>query len=78
MEKIILLHTFLKISFGQYKEYLIFQISFSKFSNVLHAFTCASTGNLLVFVYELGFSDAKLSLKDVSCLQFVVLKILHF
>ena len=49
MEKIILLHTFLKISFSQYKEYLIFQISFSKFSNVLHAFTCASTGNLFSF-----------------------------
>ena len=49
MEKIILLYTFLKISFSQYKEYLIFQISFSKFSNVLHAFTCASTGNLFSF-----------------------------
>ena len=40
IELIILLHTFLVISFAQYKEYIICQISFSKFLDVLPAFTC--------------------------------------
>ena len=39
---IILLYTFLVISFSQYKEYMIFLISFNMFSDVLSAFTCAS------------------------------------
>ena len=47
IEFIILLYTFLVISFAWYKEYIICLISFSKFSDVLPAFTCASAiGNL--------------------------------
>ena len=47
IEFIILLYTFLVISFARYKEYMICLISFSKFSDVLPAFTCASAiGNL--------------------------------
>ena len=43
----ILLYTFLVICFAGYKEYIICLISFSKFSDVLPAFTCARTiGNL--------------------------------
>ena len=38
---IILLYSFLGISFGQYKEYIISPILYSKFSDVLLAFTCA-------------------------------------
>ena len=42
-----LLYTFLVIYFAQYEEYIICQISFSKFPDVLPAFTCASAiGNL--------------------------------
>ena len=41
-EFIILLYTFLVTSFAQYKEYMIYLIGFSKFSEVLPAFTCAS------------------------------------
>ena len=40
IEFIILLYSFLVISFVQYKEYMIWQISFSKFSDVLTALTC--------------------------------------
>ena len=40
---IMLLHTFLVISFAQYKEYIICLILFSKFPNVLPAFTSART-----------------------------------
>ena len=36
-----LLYTFLVISFARYKEYIICQISFSKFSDVLLAITYA-------------------------------------
>ena len=39
-EFIILLYTFLAISFSLYKEYIIYLVSFSKFSDVLPAFTC--------------------------------------
>ena len=47
IEFIILLYTFLVISFARYKEYMIWRISFSKFSDVLPAFTCArAVGNL--------------------------------
>ena len=46
-EFIILLYTFLVISFARYREYIICLISFSKFSDILPAFTCASAiGNL--------------------------------
>ena len=41
-EIIILLYTFLIISFAWYKEYIICLIWFSKISDVLPAFTCAS------------------------------------
>ena len=47
IEFIILLYTFLVISFARYREYIIFLASFSKFSDVSPAFTCASAiGNL--------------------------------
>ena len=47
IEFIVLLYTFLVISFSQYQEYMIWKISFSKFSDVLHHFTWESTiGNL--------------------------------
>ena len=42
IEFIILLYTFLVIYFDRYKEYIICLISFSKFSDVLATFTCAS------------------------------------
>ena len=41
IELIILLYTFLVIYFAQYREYMISQISFSKFSDVFSAFTYA-------------------------------------
>ena len=42
-----LLYTVLVISFAQYKEYMVCLISFTKLSDVLPAFTCASAiGNL--------------------------------
>ena len=40
IEFIIMLYTFLVISFAGYKAYIISLISFSKFSDVLPAFTC--------------------------------------
>ena len=44
---IILLNIFLIVSFAGYKEYIIWRLSFSKFSDVLRAFTCGrATGNL--------------------------------
>ena len=47
IEFMILFYTFLVISSFRYKEYIIFLISFSKFSDLLPAFTCASgIGNL--------------------------------
>ena len=47
IEFIMLLYTVLVISFSQYKEYIICLISFSKFSDVLPAFSCArAIGNL--------------------------------
>ena len=43
----VLLYTFLVISFPQYKEYMICVISISTFLDVLPAFTCArAIGNL--------------------------------
>ena len=46
-ESIILLYTFLVISFARYKEYIICLILFSKFSDVLPPFPCESAiGNL--------------------------------
>ena len=53
VEFIILLYTFLVMSFAWYKEYiicLICLVSFSKFSDVLPTFTCAiAIGNLWSF-----------------------------
>ena len=47
IELIILLYTFLVIYFSRYKEYMIQGISFSKFSDVFLAVTCArGIGNL--------------------------------
>ena len=49
IEFIILLYTYLLISFAQYKEYVNCLILFSKFSDVLPAFTCArAIGNLSI------------------------------
>ena len=46
-EFIILFYIFLVISFSRYKIYIIFLVSFSKFSDVLPAFTYSSAiGNL--------------------------------
>ena len=42
IEFIILLYTFLVTSFSRYKRYMICLISFTKFSDVLPAFTCGS------------------------------------
>ena len=42
IEFIILLYTFLEISFAVHKEYIISLILFSKFSDVLPDFTCPS------------------------------------
>ena len=50
---IILLYTFLVISFARYREYIICLISFSKFLDVLPASTCASAiGNLSRMCFE--------------------------
>ena len=47
IEFIVVLYIFLLISFARYKQYMICLISFSTFSDVLPAFTCASAiGNL--------------------------------
>ena len=47
IEFIVLLYTYLVISFVRYKKYVICLISFSKFSDLLPAFICASAiGNL--------------------------------
>ena len=51
IEFVILLYTFLVISFARYREYIICLISFSKFSDVLPVFTCAiAIRNLEEFV----------------------------
>ena len=42
IEFITLLYTFLVISFAWYKEYMVWRILFSKFSDVLPDFICAS------------------------------------
>ena len=47
MEFIILLYTLFGIYFARFKEYIISLISFTKFSDVLPAFTCASGINNL-------------------------------
>ena len=50
IEFIILLYTFLVISFAWYKKYMICLILFNMFSDVLPTFTCASAvGNLWSF-----------------------------
>ena len=47
IEFIVLLYTFLVISFAPHKEYMVCLISVRKFSDVLPAFTCArAIGNL--------------------------------
>ena len=48
IEFIILLYAILVTSSSLYNEYLIFMVSFSKFSDVLPAFTCAK----LMVVFE--------------------------
>ena len=51
----ILLYTFLVVSFARYKEYMICLISLSKFSDVLPAFTCTSAiGNLSSIFLEVN------------------------
>ena len=51
IEFIIFLYNFLVIYFSWYKEYMIWQISFSKFSDVLPAFTCARVISNLWSIY---------------------------
>ena len=51
IEFIILLYTYLVFSFARYKEYIICLISFSKFSDVLPAFICESTIDILCNIY---------------------------
>ena len=48
---IILLYTFLATSFALYKEYNTCRISFSKFLDVLPAFTCARAVGILWSIY---------------------------
>ena len=51
IKPIILLYTFLVNFFARYKTYMIWRISFSKFSDVLPAFTCTNTiDNLLISI----------------------------
>ena len=64
IEFIVLLYIFLIISFARYKEYMICLISFSTFSIILPAFTCA------------GAIDNLLCL-GVSILSYLWLKILR-
>ena len=45
------MHTFLVISFARYRDYTICLISFSNFSDVLPAFTCASAIGILWSIY---------------------------
>ena len=55
------MYTFLVISFARYNEYMIFLISFTKFSDVLPAFTCASAIGNLRSIY-LGIKILRLEL----------------
>ena len=60
---IILLYTFLIISFARYKEYEIYLVLFSKFSDVLPDFTCTSPiGNLCSIC--LGFNTSRYELSE--------------
>ena len=53
----IVIYTFLVIYFAWYKEYMIFWISFTKFSYVLSALTCASAiDNLWNFCLSINIS----------------------
>ena len=57
IEFIILLYTFLAVSFAQYKEYIIWRVSLSKFSDVLSACTFGSAiGSLLSVCLGLNIS----------------------
>ena len=52
IEFVILLHSFLVIYFSQSKEFKIWRISFSTFSDVLPAFTSTSViGNFFIFLF---------------------------
>ena len=52
IEFVVLLHSFLVIHFSQSKEFKIWQISFSTFSDVLPAFTSTSViSNLFIFLF---------------------------
>ena len=42
IEFIMCLYTFLVISFARYKKYVVYLISFSKFSDISPTFTCVS------------------------------------
>ena len=49
---IISIYTFLVISFARYKKYIICLISISKFSDLLHVFTCTSAiGNTWIICF---------------------------
>ena len=65
-EFIILLYTFLVISFDWYKEYMICLISLSKFSDVLPVFTCLKAiGNLWMMCLEVNILRLEWSEKPV-------------
>ena len=66
IEFIILLYTFLVISFAWYEEYNIGRISFDTFSDVLTVCTCArATGYLLNI--SLGLLNSKILFKRLVC-----------
>ena len=49
------IHKYSVISFSRYKEYLICKYSFSKFADVLPAFTCAKAiGNFLIICLKVN------------------------
>ena len=63
IELIMLLYTRLIISFAWCKEYVLWQISFSKFSDLLSAFTCATGIGSYWIIY---FAVNILRSKDMS------------
>ena len=68
IEFIILLHTFLVISFAGYREYIVCLISFSKFSDVLPAVTCERAIGLEVSILS---GVAKSEGRPFPCVAFI-------
>ena len=87
IEFIVLLYTFLVISFSQYQEYMIWKISFSKFSDVLHHFTWESTiGNLWSIFsgnkfWVLGFFlfiEVEVLFYNIDCFDCIYISVILF